>query len=299
MKNRNLVLVTGASGQLGSEIRDLSTATKSLDFVFLDRSALDLTDLSNIAAVLEKYSPNMIVHAAAYTAVDEAEEDVDQAFLINHLATKAIAEYARLHEVKIIFISTDYVFSGNLQEALLEDRPTAALNVYGASKVAAETAVMQLLPTAIIIRTSWVYSRYGKNFVKTMLRLMEQLPKVQVVNDQFGSPTYAYDLAKAIISILEAKHWIPGIYHYSNEGAITWYEFALAIRDLARLDCQVLPVDSSKFPSKAKRPTYSILSKEKIKENYFLTIPHWKDSLQEMLKTLVVKKIVNHLNTNY
>ena len=288
MESKKRVLITGASGQLGSELKDLSKNVNSFEFIFLDRMDLDLSKLSDISTVLSKFSPDFILHGAAYTAVDQAEDDQEQTFLINHLASKAIAEYASLHGSKLIFISTDYVFSGDLQDPIREDTNTDPLNVYGQSKEAAERDIQEILPSAIIIRTSWVYSRYGKNFVKTMLRLMEQLPEIKVVNDQFGSPTYAKDLAQAMIKILQSEQWIPGIYHYSNDGAISWYEFALAIQEFSALPCRVLPVDSSKFPTKARRPAYSILSKDKIKKNYAVDIPNWRDSLRDMLNSLKV-----------
>jgi dTDP-4-dehydrorhamnose reductase len=281
------ILVTGATGQLGSELKVLSSNYSQFEWIFADRTQVSLDDLEVLQNQLEAISPNVILNCGAYTAVDKAETEQELADVINHLAVGIIAQYAKDHSVKLIHISTDYVFDGNSSVALTEEALTEPVNVYGASKRAGEVACLKANSDAIIIRTSWVYSRFGNNFVKTMQRLLQERDSIGVVNDQIGSPTYAADLAQAIMDILTAKEWIPGIYNYSNEGEISWYEFVLAIQEIGGYTCDVSGIPSSAYPTPAKRPAYSLLDKSKIKKAYGVTIPDYKESLKECLNDII------------
>lgn len=276
------IVITGASGQLGSELRELLLGSEK-ECYFLDRKQLPLDQTELIQDILGMYQPDLIIHAGAYTAVDQAEDEPGLANLVNHLACEEIAQYCRLHGAKLIAVSTDYVFDGNSAVPLKEDAPTGPVNVYGQTKLAGEKAIQKWCVEAIIIRTSWVYSSFGKNFVKTMCRLMAERDEVRVINDQIGSPTYAADLAKAILKIADSPNWQAGIYHYSNEGEISWYDFAVAIRDIRSFDCKVTPIPTTAYPTPAKRPQYSLLDKAKIKAAYAVEVPDWKSSLMRML----------------
>ncbi len=278
------IVVTGANGQVGSELRALLQDQQIYECYFLDRKQLPLDQLDIIQDILGMYQPDVIIHTAAYTAVDKAETEADRADRVNHLASIEIAQYCRLHGVKLIALSTDYVFDGTSRQPLQENAEAQPLNVYGLTKWKGEQAILKWLPESIIIRTSWVYSTYGNNFVKTMLRLMSDKETISVVNDQIGSPTYAHDLAQAIIHILNSQKWVPGIYHYSNEGEISWHDFALAIREIKGMKCSVIPISTSSYPTLAKRPMYSLLDKYKIKNVYNIAVPHWKESLKRMLE---------------
>ena len=218
------IIITGANGQLGSELKDILLKDSSKECFFLDRKQLPLDQPILIQDILDIYQPDVIIHAGAYTAVDLAESESDLADIVNHQSTEEIAQYCKNNDVKLIAISTDYVFDGNSDRALREDAEVDPINVYGLTKLKGEQAIQRWLPDGIIIRTSWVYSTYGKNFVKTMIKLMTDRDEISVINDQIGSPTYAHDLAKAIAVIIDSK-WLGGIYHYSNEGEISWYDF--------------------------------------------------------------------------
>lgn len=281
--SKKSVLITGSTGQLGLELQDVFRSQEQFECFFLDRKQLPLDQINLIIPVLEMYQPDIIIHAAAYTAVDHAETETNLAEKVNHLASDQIAEYCAINGVKLIAISTDYVFDGESSFPLSEEAPTAPLNVYGDTKLKGEQAIRRLLPDGIIIRTSWVYSSYGKNFVKTMMRLLTERDQIQVISDQIGSPTYAMDLAEAIFQIINSDKWQGGIYHYSNEGQTSWYEFAVEIRDLLNLQCQVLPITSDEYPTAAQRPKYSLLDKTKIKNTFEINIPEWKASLKKML----------------
>ncbi|WP_313262892.1 dTDP-4-dehydrorhamnose reductase [Sphingobacterium multivorum] len=277
------IVITGASGQLGSELKDLLLDNIEKECYFLDRKQLPLDQIQIIQQILAMYEPDLIIHAGAYTAVDKAEEDQVNADLVNHVACEEIAQYCHLHGTRLITISTDYVFDGSSAAALTETAETAPINVYGQTKLAGEQAIQKWCPDAIIIRTSWVYSTYGKNFVKTMCRLMDERKEVGVINDQIGSPTYAKDLALAIVKIVHSSNWEGGIYHYSNEGEISWYDFAVAIRDFRSFDCEVKPIPTSAYPTPARRPKYSLLDKSKIKAIFAVEVPRWEISLAKML----------------
>lgn len=277
------IVITGASGQLGSELKDLLLDNPEKECYFLDRKQLPLDQIQIIQDILGMYQPDLIIHAGAYTAVDKAEEDQVNADLVNHLACEEIAQYCHLHGTRLIAISTDYVFDGSSASALTETAETAPINIYGQTKLAGEQAIQKWCPDAIIIRTSWVYSTYGKNFVKTMCRLMTERDEVSVINDQIGSPTYAKDLAVALLKIADSSKWEAGVYNYSNEGEISWYDFAVAIRDFRSFDCQIKPISTSAYPTPARRPKYSLLDKSKIKGVFAVKVPSWEISLAKML----------------
>lgn len=280
------IVITGSNGQLGSELQDLLKDHADKELYFLDRKQLPLDQTRIIQDILAMYQPDLIIHAAAYTAVDKAESEPALADAINHLASEEIAQYCRLHDVKLIAISTDYVFDGNSDKALTEEATVDPINTYGLTKLKGEQAILKWHAESIVIRTSWVYSTYGNNFVKTMIRLMSERDEIGVINDQIGSPTYAKDLARAIVDIIEGEDWVGGIYHYSNEGEISWYDFAAAIKEIKGLDCKINPIPTTQYPTPAKRPKYSLLDKSKIKRTFKVEVPHWKESLQGMLGKL-------------
>jgi len=280
------IVITGANGQLGSELKDLLRNYSEKECFFLGRNQLPLDQTMIIQDVLAVYQPDLIIHAGAYTAVDKAESEQKLADQVNHLATEEIAQYCRVHGAKLIAISTDYVFDGNSDKALKEDASVDPINSYGLSKLRGEQAIQKWLPEGVVIRTSWVYSVYGNNFVKTMIRLMLERNEISVINDQIGSPTYAKDLAKAIIHIVDAANWRGGIYHYSNDGEISWYDFAVKIREIRGLDCKINAIPTTAYLTPAKRPRYSILDKSKIKAQYGVEVPNWEESLQQMLSDL-------------
>lgn len=280
------IIVTGINGQLGSELKDLFIFENTYEVIYLSRLELPLEKLSDIQPTLSKFSPEIIIHAAAYTAVDKAEEERELANKINHLASAEIASYCKHSNCKLIAISTDYVFDGESNLPLKESALVNPINEYGKSKLLGEKVIQEILPSSIIIRTSWVYSVHGDNFVKTMVRLMTERKEISVINDQKGSPTYARDLALAINRIIGFVEWKPGIYHFSNEGEISWYEFAVSIKRIYNLDCQIHPIPTASYPTPAKRPKYSLLDKTKIKETYKVEVPFWEDSLTQMLSQL-------------
>ena len=281
------VLVTGSNGQVGSELQALSKEY-AYNFYFTERDSLDITNKEAIEKFINSNSIDIIINAAAYTAVDKAEEDKENANKVNHLATKYLAEIAKEKSIKLIHISTDYVFSGENFKPYTEDDITNPNGVYGQTKLEGENAMITINPKdSIIIRTSWVYSSFGANFVKTMLRLGKERDSLGVIFDQVGTPTYARDLAKAILEILpKIKSDTVAIYNYSNEGVLSWYDFSKEIMKMAKIDCQINPIETKDYPTPAQRPHYSLLNKSKIKEEFNLTIPYWKESLNECLKTL-------------
>lgn len=277
------ILVTGATGQLGSELKVLSENYSQYEWFFADRNQVSLDNLAVLKNQLEAIQPNVILNSAAYTAVDKAESEPELADTVNNLAVGIIAQYANDNKVKLIHISTDYVFDGTSSVALTEEAITEPINIYGASKRAGELSCLEANPNSVIIRTSWVYSNFGNNFVKTMQRLLKERDSISVVNDQIGSPTYAADLAQVMIDILNADKWIPGIYNYSNEGEISWYEFVLAIQEIGGYTCEVNGIPSSSYPTPAKRPSFSLLDKSKIKAVFRINVPHYKESLKKCL----------------
>jgi dTDP-4-dehydrorhamnose reductase len=283
-KKMKKILVTGATGQVGSELKVLAPRYSQFEWVFADRALLDLSELNTISNVLDEMQPQIIINCAAYTAVDKAETETELADNLNHQAVAILAQWCHSNGCQLVHISTDYVFDGNSSTPLKEDAATGPINIYGQTKLAGEQACLCENPNAIIIRTSWVYSKFGANFVKTMCRLMQERDSLNVVNDQIGSPTNAADLAQAILSIVTHAHWQAGIYHYSNEGKISWYEFAMAIQEIGGFDCLITGIPTTDYPTPAKRPHYSLLDKSKIKNTFGVIIPDFRESLEKCMK---------------
>jgi len=291
------ILITGSNGQVGKEFQSLvsNNAYKGMHFYFTDRETLDITDKEAVSRFIADNQIDTIVNCAAYTAVDKAESEEALAYQINRDAVRNLAELAKENKIALIHISTDYVFDGKSHTPFKEDDPTNPQGVYAKSKHAGEQAIIEVAPKgAMIIRTSWVYSSDGHNFVNTMLRLGSEREALSVVCDQIGTPTYARDLARAILTIL-TRQQIPNdgveIYHYSNEGNCSWYDFAQAIFEMAEIDCKVSPVPTEAYPTPATRPAYSVLNKEKIKEHFNVQIPYWRDSLRSCLSLMDVKDV--------
>jgi dTDP-4-dehydrorhamnose reductase len=282
----NRILVTGAKGQLGSELQVLSKDYSQFEWIFTDREELDLCDLDHLASEIARINPQIIINCAAHTAVDRAETEVELSYILNHKAIAVMAKWSDANGCKLVHVSTDYVFDGTAETALTETAVTNPINIYGVTKLAGENACLQENPNSIIIRTSWVYSSFGANFVKTMSKLMQERDTLNVVNDQIGSPTYAADLAQAIMDILTHEQWQSGIYHFSNEGEISWYEFALAIKELGDFDCEISGIPASNYPTPAKRPQFSLLDKSKIKKTFGVVVPDYKESLRACMKLL-------------
>ncbi len=280
------ILITGRHGQLGSELYDLKEAYPHHQMVFVDREEMDLSNPEQIIEVLTVEKPEIIISAGAYTAVDKAESDQELCDAVNHIAVKTIGAWVADNNAKVIHISTDYVFDGTSETPLKETDAPDPINVYGLTKLHGEQALRASGANHIIIRTAWVYSTYGANFVKTMMRLMNEREEIGVVADQIGTPTYARDLAQAIMQIIEAPEFVQGVYHYSNEGKISWHDFAMAVKELNGFSTKVNAIGSNAFPTPAKRPNFSLLDKSKIKEVYQVAVPDWKDSLKEMLAKL-------------
>jgi len=282
------ILVSGANGQLGSEINFLSTSYPQHEFTFVDRNTFDLSNLCKMEDYFDNNTFDTIINCAAYTAVDKAQSDEGLANTVNHRAISLLAKIAKKKNIVLIHISTDYVFDGKNHRPYIETDPTSPQGVYGQTKCDGENAILEVSPSnTIIIRTSWVYSSFGANFVKTMLRLGKERDSLGVIFDQVGTPTYARDLAIAILDIIpKINNEKPEIYHYSNEGAASWYDFAQAIFEMSGITCTVNPITTDQYPTPAKRPHYSLLNKAKIKQEYNLTIAYWRDSLCECLKEL-------------
>jgi dTDP-4-dehydrorhamnose reductase len=281
------ILITGANGQLGSSLRELSGSSDTYRFLFTDIDTLDICEKEILLSYAQINEVSYIINCAAYTAVDKAEDNESACLRINSEAIRTMGEVAAALRIRIIHISTDYVFDGTNSTPYLENDYTCPVSVYGRSKQTGELMLRAVCPEALILRTSWLYSEYGDNFVKTMLRLGREKESLSVVFDQVGTPTYAGDLAAAILSILdsaEAGNFCPGIFHYSNEGVCSWYDFALKIFQLAGINCHVAPIETKDYPTRATRPQYSVLNKRKIKQTYGLTIPHWEESLRFMIQ---------------
>ena len=285
------VLITGSKGQLGSEIKALSDQY-DYHFFFADRHTLDITNEANIRQYIQTHQIDTIINCAAYTAVDKAETEQELADAINHLAVKTLAQIAKAQNIKLIHISTDYVFDGQNFKPYTEEDPTDPKGVYGNTKCDGEKALLAINPaSSIIIRTSWVYSSFGANFVKTMIRLGKEKESLGVIFDQVGTPTYARDLAQTILDILpNIKNEHVEMYHYSNEGVLSWYDFAKEIMRMAKLSCTINPIETKEYPTPASRPHYSLLNKSKIKRDFGIIIPYWKDSLDQCLRSLGERK---------
>ena len=286
------VLVTGANGQLGNEMRRLGAVSPN-EYIFTDVAELDITDKDAVMHFTTENKIDIIVNCAAYTNVDRAEDDEATAELINATAVRNLAEAMKAVDGTLFHVSTDYVFGAEGNTPRSEDMPTNPLGVYGCTKLHGEQVIAEVGAKAIIIRTAWLYSEFGNNFLKTMLRLTAEKESLNVVFDQVGTPTYAGDLAMAIFSIIEGNKYIgnEGVYHFSNEGVCSWYDFAQEIASAMRHDkCKINPCHSSEFPSKVTRPPYSVLDKSKIKQTFGIEIPHWRDSMIYCLKRIYMQQ---------
>jgi dTDP-4-dehydrorhamnose reductase len=301
------ILISGKNGQLGKELQNISASNDTIQFVFLDKEELNIADEDAIINAFRKHSPSFFINCAAYTAVDKAESDQERAYLVNAEAVGNIAKACHQFKTRLIHVSTDYVFDGKGDRPYTENDVTNPINYYGYTKWLGEQLALNDNPDTIIIRTSWVYSTYGNNFVKTMLRLMQERKEINVVNDQFGSPTHARDLAEAIMQIVNHEsmqeqnrsskvntthhsrlitHTSQGIFHFSNDGIISWYDFAVAIRDIKQFDCIVNPIPTSSYPTPAKRPAYSGFNKAKIVNTFDIQLKKWRERLERCLQSL-------------
>ncbi len=288
------ILVTGANGQLGTELRNVTAGSRN-NYIFSDVTSppgvetlnLDITNIDAVRIVCDSEKVDVIVNCAAYTNVDKAEDEPSMAMLLNSTAAGNLAKVAAERDAALIHISTDYIFHGDIPMPCKEDWPTDPLGVYGSTKLAGEKEIERSGCRSVILRTAWLYSPYGKNFVKTMLRLTEERDSLNVVFDQIGTPTYAYDLASLITRIIEDGQLDKtGIYHFSNEGAVSWYDFAKAISEIGGTTCDIRPCHTEEYPSKAQRPRFSVLDKTKVKETFKVTIPYWRDSLADCIKRI-------------
>jgi dTDP-4-dehydrorhamnose reductase len=276
--------VTGANGQLGRSLQKIQTLYDDYVFLFTDIDTLDICDKQQLAGFVYANDIGYLLNCAAYTAVDKAEDDHERCMRINRDAVRNIGEVASAQGLKVIHISTDYVFDGTSTRPYREEDQTNPQSFYGQSKLAGEIALQQVCPDAVMIRTSWLYSEYGTNFVKTMLRLGKERTELKVVYDQTGTPTYAEDLATAMMAVVKHElHVPPGMYHFANEGVCSWYDFAVKIMALAGLDCRIIPIQTHEYPTRAIRPAYSVLDKGKIKSACNLSIPQWEESLERCL----------------
>ncbi|MGL5272223.1 MAG: dTDP-4-dehydrorhamnose reductase [Phocaeicola sp.] len=281
------ILVTGANGQLGNEMRKLAAAQSVHEYIFTDVAELDICDQCAIENFVVSNKIDAIVNCAAYTAVDKAEEQVDFCTLLNATAVAYLAQAAEKVGASFIQVSTDYVFDGTAHIPYTEEYPTSPNSIYGKTKRTGEEAALAGCSKSVVIRTSWLYSTFGNNFVKTMIRLGREREMLGVIFDQIGTPTYAADLAEAIVSVLNHQEIVPGIYHYSNEGVCSWYDFTKTIHRLTGITtCQVNPIHTADYPTAATRPHYSVMDKSKIKQVYGIKIPHWEESLQRCIAIL-------------
>ncbi len=281
-----VVLVTGSKGQLGSEFSLIASSNEFLSFLFVDKEEVDISNEKKLNDYLSQFKVDYIINCAAYTAVDLAENEQEISKNVNELAPLFLAKYCKQNKSRLIHISTDYVFDGKSNQQIAETSPTNPLSIYGLTKLAGEKRIQETLSNAYIFRTAWVYSVFGKNFVKTMLSLGSQKDQLNVVVDQVGTPTCARDLASAILRVIkniEEGNDVPGVYHYSNEGVTSWYDFAVAIFELAGIECRVNPIPSAAYPTPAVRPAFSVLDKTKIKQTFKIDIPHWRVSLSKTI----------------
>ncbi len=280
------ILVTGANGQLGQCLQKLAVSEENWEFVFADSKTLDISDKKAVLDFFWEHEPSVCINAAAYTAVDLAETEVEKAFLINADGTENLASACLEYGTQFIHVSTDYVFDGENNLPYTEEDFTNPLGVYGASKLAGEELALEVNPCSIIIRTSWVYSEFGKNFVKTMLQLFQSKEELNVVNDQWGQPTNANDLAEVILKMVNSPKRIPGIFNFSNIGEITWFQFAQKIAELSNSKIKLNPINTEQYPTPARRPKNSTLDLDKIKNSYSVTPIEWEESLLKTINTL-------------
>lgn len=280
----NKILVTGKNGQLGQELRDLVLGSRQDEFVFLGREEMDLSSEESIVQAFEKWGPfRAVVSAGAWTAVDKAESEVEGCRAVNAAAPRILAELCAKSQIPMIQVSTDFVYGGSKSSPYLETDAVDPLSIYGLTKKEGEDEVLAANPLSMIIRTSWVYSKYGNNFVKTMRRLGAERPNLGVVSDQIGTPTWARDLAEVILLALDAEQFPRGIFHYSNQGIASWYDFATAIMEISDLSCKVRPILAQAYPTPAKRPSMSVMDKSKIEQTLGIEIPHWRQSLRDCI----------------
>ncbi len=286
-----MILVTGGNGQLGQELRRLAPVHPDQGFLFTDIAELDITDEQAILSCVESNHVDTIINCAAYTAVDKAEEETESAFKINSNAAGNLARVAKRHGARLIHISTDYVFSGTGHRPYREDDPTGPVSQYARSKHAGEEQIFSAEADALIIRTSWLYSEFGHNFVKTIMKYGKERGLLRVVYDQVGTPTYAADLAAALLKIVSSTENSAGVsvYHFSNEGVASWYDFALAILEFSGIPCKVIPICTHEYPLPAVRPWYSVFDKTRIKQDFGLEIPYWRDSLKTCIERINIK----------
>lgn len=287
--SKKTVLVTGANGQLANEIKVLSSGYPGYQFLFAAKEDLPIENGEALKVFFQKNKIDYCINCAAYTAVDKAENEREKAFLINADAVGKLANICLAHQAKLIHISTDYVYDGSVHHPLKENNSVGPVNTYGASKLKGEELALNENPSTLIIRTSWVYSSFGNNFVKTMMRLFKEKNEINVINDQTGTPTYAADLAEVIMKLIEKTERgenFSGIVNYSNSGVTTWYEFANEIKLLVNSHCKINPISTSAYPTAAKRPLYSVLDTSKIKQLLHLEIPFWKESLKKCIDIL-------------
>jgi len=284
------ILVTGGNGQLGSELKSLSNVHNNFEWIFTDIDEFDLTNTKEIDYKLTSFNPDLIINCAAYTNVDKAEFERKLATVINFNAVDSLSKWTSANKSKLIHISTDYVFDGSSSTPLTEEAKTSPINIYGKTKLKGEKACLHNDQNCIIIRTSWVYSSYGNNFVKTIFSLMSQRDCLDIIDDQIGSPTYAKDLAEVIINIINYRVWIPGLYHYSNEGEISWFDFAKLIKKYHGSCTSLNRISSDEYRAPAKRPSYSLLDKSKIKATFNIKVPSHENSLKKCIKILKNEK---------
>jgi len=283
------ILVTGANGQLGWELGQLAAAYPAYEFVLVDRSQLDLAFPEIFEKIIQHIAPDCIINTAAYTAVDKSETERELSYTVNATAVQALAGICKTLSIPFITFSTDYVFDGEATQPYETSKKVEPVNYYGSTKAAGESMALEANEGTIIIRTSWVFSSHGNNFVKTMMRLMKERDQLNIVADQKGRPTYARDLALATMSIVEAINagkTIKGIYHFANQGETTWYDFAVKIKAIAGLSCDLQPIETKDFPTPAKRPAYSVLDTAKIEQDLAIKIPHWEDALMSCIHLL-------------
>ncbi|HEY5590768.1 MAG TPA: dTDP-4-dehydrorhamnose reductase [Paludibacter sp.] len=282
----NTILITGSHGQLGNEMQQAAKRFPAFQYIYTDVEELDICDKNALNAFVKDNNVNIIVNCAAYTAVDKAEDDVELCYKINRDAVRNIGEVAQDNNVKVVHVSTDYVFDGTNYLPYTEDMPVCPATVYGKSKLEGEQALLESCDQAVILRTAWLYSSFGNNFVKTMIKLGTERDLLNVIYDQIGTPTYAADLAGTILTLLSHETFVPGIYHFSDEGVCSWYDFTKSIHRIAGITCDVRPIETKDYPARTPRPNYSVLNKAKIKSTYSINIPHWEESLEKCITLL-------------
>ena len=280
------ILITGSNGQLGNEMQQAAVRFPNFNYIYTDVAELDICDKGALGAFVKANNVNVIVNCAAYTAVDKAEDDVELCYKINRDAVRNIAEVATENKVKVVHVSTDYVFDGTNYLPYTEDMPVCPATVYGKSKLEGEQALLENCKESVILRTAWLYSSFGNNFVKTMMKLGTERDSLGVIFDQVGTPTYAADLADAIMQLISSETFVPGIYHFSDEGVCSWYDFTKTIHRMANITCDVKPIETKDYPARTPRPHFSVLNKGKIKSTYGISIPHWEVSLEKCIGLL-------------